>query len=136
MRGSARIARAIATRWRSPPESLTPRSPTTVSYFSGSFATKSSQRAISAARRISSSRGVRAREGDVLQDRAVEEEVVLEDDAELRPVVGETHAGEVLSVHEDRARGRPVEGGDEADQRALAGAGGSDQGRRGARAAR
>ena len=31
MRGSARIARAIATRWRWPPESLTPRSPTIVS---------------------------------------------------------------------------------------------------------
>ena len=32
-RGFARIARAIATRWRWPPESFTPRSPTTVSYF-------------------------------------------------------------------------------------------------------
>ena len=31
MRGSAKIARAIATRCRCPPESLTPRSPTTVS---------------------------------------------------------------------------------------------------------
>ena len=31
MRGFARIARAIATRWRWPPESRTPRSPTTVS---------------------------------------------------------------------------------------------------------
>ena len=31
MRGSARIARAIATRWRWPPESFTPRSPTIVS---------------------------------------------------------------------------------------------------------
>ena len=29
--GSARIARAIATRWRWPPESFTPRSPTIVS---------------------------------------------------------------------------------------------------------
>ena len=31
MLGSARIARAIATRWRWPPESFTPRSPTIVS---------------------------------------------------------------------------------------------------------
>ena len=30
-RGSASSARAIATRWRCPPESVSPRSPTTVS---------------------------------------------------------------------------------------------------------
>ena len=31
MRGSARMARAMETRWRWPPDSFTPRSPTTVS---------------------------------------------------------------------------------------------------------
>ena len=31
MRGSASRARAMATRWRCPPESVSPRSPTTVS---------------------------------------------------------------------------------------------------------
>jgi hypothetical protein len=35
-RGSARIARAIATRCRCPPDSFTPRSPTMVSYWSRS----------------------------------------------------------------------------------------------------
>ena len=35
MRGSASRARAIATRWRWPPESVCPRSPTSVSSPSG-----------------------------------------------------------------------------------------------------
>ena len=39
--GSFSSTRAIASRWRSPPESLCPRSPTTVSYPSGSEAMKS-----------------------------------------------------------------------------------------------
>ena len=43
MRGSARIARAMATRWRCPPDSLMPRSPTIVSYPSGKPRTNSSQ---------------------------------------------------------------------------------------------
>src|SRR5712692_2944762 len=46
MRGSARIARAIETRWRCPPESFTPRSPMIVSYFSGKRSANSSTRAI------------------------------------------------------------------------------------------
>ena len=45
MRGSARIARAMETRCRWPPESLTPRSPTTVSYPSSNCSANSSTRA-------------------------------------------------------------------------------------------
>jgi hypothetical protein len=43
MRGSASRARAIDTRWRWPPESLMPRSPTTVSYPCGKRRMNSSQ---------------------------------------------------------------------------------------------
>lgn len=38
-----RMARAMATLWRWPPESLIPRSPTKVSYFFGNFMMKSWQ---------------------------------------------------------------------------------------------
>ena len=55
IRGSARIARAIETRWRCPPDSFTPRSPTIVSYFFSKPSANSSTRAIRQARRISSS---------------------------------------------------------------------------------
>ena len=41
MRGFFRIARAIATRCFSPPESFSPRSPTVASYLSGSDSMKS-----------------------------------------------------------------------------------------------
>src|SRR5216683_238629 len=53
IRGSARIARAIETRWRSPPESFTPRSPTSVSYPCSNRRTKSSQWAMRPAASIS-----------------------------------------------------------------------------------
>ena len=51
MRGSARIARAIATRWRWPPDSRMPRSPTTVSYLSLNSSMNSSQCAMRLASR-------------------------------------------------------------------------------------
>ena len=45
------MARASATRWRSPPDNVCPRSPTTVSKPSGSVRTKRSTAAILAALR-------------------------------------------------------------------------------------
>src|SRR5437879_4473558 len=45
IRGSARIARAMEMRWRCPPESFTPRSPTTVSQPVGNGSAKSCTRA-------------------------------------------------------------------------------------------
>jgi sugar phosphate isomerase/epimerase len=53
--GSASSARAIATRWRWPPDSFTPRSPTTVSYCSGIRSMNSSQWATRATRFTSAS---------------------------------------------------------------------------------
>ena len=49
-------------------------------------------------------RGVRPREGDVLGDRAVEQEVVLHHDAEVRAVVAEPERREVAAVDSGRAR--------------------------------
>ncbi len=72
-------------------------------------------------------RGVGPRVGDVLEDRTVEEEVVLEDDADLRAVVGQADLREVPPVHENGARGGPVEGRHQADDRALPDAGRTDQ---------
>ena len=60
MRGSTTSARAIATRWRWPPESVIPRSPITVSYPSGSCAMNScacaSRAAARSPRRVASGR--------------------------------------------------------------------------------
>src|SRR6266536_2434727 len=53
--GSARKARASARRWRWPPDSSLPRSPTTVSRPAGSDATHSPSRACARASRISAS---------------------------------------------------------------------------------
>ena len=75
-------------------------------------------------------RGVRLRVGDVLGDRAVEEEVVLQHDPEMLAVVAQLDRGEVVAVDQDAARQRPVERHDQADQRALAGAARSDERRR------
>ena len=45
-------------------------------------------------------RRVRPRKPDVFGDRAVEHEVVLQHDAELRAVVAQPHACEIAAVHE------------------------------------
>ncbi len=55
MRGSARSARAIVTRWRCPPDSFTPRSPITVSRPSGKRSENSVTYAWAAASSISAS---------------------------------------------------------------------------------
>src|SRR5438876_1462456 len=59
------------------------------------------------------------RECDVLGDRAVEQEVVLQHDAELPAVLGEPDGDEVASVHQDSPRLGAVEREHEADQGAL-----------------
>src|SRR5688572_25865266 len=65
--------------------------------------------------------GIRTSVADVLCDRAVEEEVVLEHHSDLGSVVAQAHGREVAAVDQDAAGQRPVEGHYQADQRALAG---------------
>src|SRR5262245_19762455 len=83
-------------------------------------------------------RRVRAREGDVLGDRAVEQEVVLQDHAEVAAVVGQAQAREVAAVDRDAPALRAAEGHHEADERALARAARANErrGRAGRRAER
>jgi hypothetical protein len=64
---------------------------------------------------------------DVLADGAVEEECLLEDDAELLAVAGELDGGEVVVVDEDGTGLRGVEAADERDDGGFAGAGGADE---------
>ena len=77
-------------------------------------------------------RRMRIREAQVGPDAAVEEEVLLQDDAEPRAVVPEADGLQIPPVEKDAPGRRPVERHDEADQRALAGPARSDQSRRGA----
>ena len=72
-------------------------------------------------------RGVLAAVADVVADRAVEEEVVLQHDAELRAVVAQPHRREIAAVDPDPPAERPVERHDQADERALPGAARSHQ---------
>ena len=82
--GSPTSARARATRWRCPPESVSPRSPTTVSQPRGSSCTSSPSPAVSAAARIRSSSAVLVSQPHVVAQRAREEEGLLRHVADRR----------------------------------------------------
>ena len=72
-------------------------------------------------------RRVRPGERDVLGDRAVEQEVVLQHHAELRAIIGQRHGREVAAIHEHASLLRPIEREHETDQCALAGSGRPDE---------
>ena len=86
MRGLARIARAIETRWRCPPESLMPRSPTTVRS-RGNWHDELVAMRDAAGLLDLVERGAGLRVADVVGDRAVEQEVVLQHRGELLAIV-------------------------------------------------
>ncbi len=75
--------------------------------------------------------GIRAAEEQVLAHRAVEEEDILQDDADLPAQALEGVIVQVAAIQGDGAVGHVVEAGDQADQGGLAHAGGSDQGHHG-----
>ena len=135
-RGLARIARAMATRCRWPPDSRTPRSPTTVSYPFSNASMNSSACAMRLTRCDVRARRVRRAVRDVLGDRAVEQEVVLQHDAQVPAVVAEPQRQQIAAVHAAaRPCCRPVERHHQADERALARSRRPDQrGRRAGRA--
>ena len=122
MRGSARMARAMETRWRWPPESLTPRSPTMVSYFFSKILGEFVHARDAAGFQDLFFGGVGAREGDVFSNGAVEQEGVLQDHAELRAVAIQADGGEVHAIDENLSFGGDVEGGNQADDGGFAGA--------------
>ena len=125
---SFRIARAIAMRWRWPPDSRTPFSPTAVSKPCGSARMKSSACAAAAARSIAS-RGVLGHRavGDVRGDRVVEQQHVLRHQRDLRAQARERQRRDVVAVDEQAARRRLVEARDQVDERRLAAARRADQ---------
>src|SRR6185436_6488432 len=71
--------------------------------------------------------GVGPGETDVFRDGAVEQEVVLENYAQVPAVVSQADRAQVPAVHQDPPRERLVEGHHQADQGALARAAGPDQ---------
>ena len=71
--------------------------------------------------------------GDVLGDRAVEEEDVLLDDSQQPAVALDLDFAQIDPVERDRARGRVVEPGDQVAERRLARSAAADQGDRLAR---
>src|ERR1700734_3601736 len=81
MRGSARIARAIETRCRCPPESFTPLSPTTVSYFFSKPSANSST-------------------PDMRPNRAIEKKGFLQHDAQLPAVGIQGYLRQVDAIHQ------------------------------------
>src|SRR5216110_739418 len=98
MRGSARIARAIETRCFCPPESFTPRSPTTVSYFFSNDSELVNSR--DSARLHNFFFGsVRPRKCHILADGSIEKKCVLQDHAQLRAVAAQLDAGQVNPVN-------------------------------------
>ena len=101
IRGSARIARAIETRCRWPPESFTPRSPTIVSYPFSKLSANSSTRAMRQASRICSFGGIGPRERHVLSDGAVEEKRVLQHHAQLRAIRIQANGGKIDAIHQN-----------------------------------
>ena len=122
IRGSASSARAIATRWRWPPLSVSPRSPTRVVVAVGQRSMKSWACARRAARSISSRAcvGAAARVGDVVGDGGGEQERRVVDDRDRlaqRDGVDVAHVG---AVDEHRAGVDVVEPREQRDERGLA----------------
>ncbi len=124
---SFRIARAIAIRWRWPPESRIPRSPTTVSkplrlQSDELQRVRGLGRALDrlSARPPSSVRDVRG-------DRVVEQDDLLAHQRDLAPQVDEADVREVLPVEQHAPFARHVEARDQVDERRLAAARRPDQ---------
>ena len=102
--GSARIARAIAT-----PLSLAARQPHAALADDGVVALLEGFDELVAVRDPADrddllAGGVWPRIADVLRDRPVEQEVVLQHDAQVLPVVAQAHPREVAAVDQDAAR--------------------------------
>ena len=65
--------------------------------------------------------------GDVLGDRAVEQERLLQHDADVAAILFDRERADVGAIDENRAVGDVVEAADEIHERALAGAAGADE---------
>ena len=131
MRGSASSARAIATRWRWPPESVNPRSPTSVSSPSGRSSSRPSSPARTAAAASLVVACLRARVGDVVAQRGGEQEGVVGHDGNLASQRGRVDLAHIGAVDEDGALVHVIEARDQHHERGLARAGRTDDRDRG-----
>ena len=118
--GSFNSARAIETRWRSPPESERPRSPTMVfepvalapDEFGGlrQFERRSRSRL----------RSLRAADAKIFLDRAGEQHRLLKDDADIAPERLQRHVADVDPVDHDLALRRIEDAMQQAERRRFA----------------
>ena len=120
MRGSARMARAIEILCRCPPESLTPRSPTMVSYFSGKAFGELVHAGDAAGAHDFFFAGVRPGKCHIFANRAVEQERFLQHHAQPGAIRIEAYRAQVDSIHQDFALGRHIKSGNQADDRGFA----------------
>src|SRR5437660_5529235 len=125
MAGRLTIARAIASRWRWPPETLVPPWSIGASSWPGMAATKSRACAISSAPELRVS-GALVAEAEVLRDRALEEIRSLRNEPDACPEPIERLLAHVEAVHKDDARRDVKAPRHEAHDRALSGAGPAD----------
>ena len=119
-------ARAMAMRWRCPPDSLVPCSPTMVSYPSGSSQMNSCAPASLAASIMASTCKAGLDQGDVVADGAVEQDVFLQDHADLAAQRCGIDHGNILSIDQHPAPVRHIETLDQLGERAFAGTGTAD----------
>ena len=127
MRGLVASARAMAMRWRWPPERLAPRSS-----IDGVVALRQLRDELVGAgepRRLhdDDARHGGIAERDVLVDRAVEQDVFLQHDADLAAQPAGIELGDVDAVEHHLARSRAVEALHELGEARLAGAGMADE---------
>lgn len=116
-------ARARATRCRCPPESVIPRSPTTVSIPSSGNASRSRPSPATSAQRRAVARvrpGVARAEQHIFRDRRREEEGILRRVGDRSPEELERKGGHVAAIEEDRSGWNLDEPRDRLDDRALA----------------
>ena len=122
-------ARAMAMRWRWPPDRVTPRSPTIVSYPSGISLMNSC--GVGQFRGADDLGAVRFRPavGDVLPDRRVEQQRVLQHETDLLAQRSNREVPDVRAVDRDGPGHRIVEARDQVDDGGLASACRADKGR-------
>ena len=121
--GSHRMARAIAIRWRCPPDRRTPFSPRKVAKPSGSRSRNSVAAAASAAARTCGVAGVGPAVADVGRGVGREDHRVLRHEADPGAVGARVELGDRHAVEQDAAPGRVVVAHQELEDAGLAGAG-------------
>ena len=122
------MARAIEILWRSPPLSINPRSPITVSYPSGSDEDKvvSQGRAGSFFHPLPRGLGMAVR--DVVEDGVIEQDRVLRDHGNLRAQGRNLQVAHIVPINQQTAAADIEEARQQMYQRCLAAAAGADDG--------